>query len=53
VGQVDRGHPAASKLTLDAVAIGQGGRQLDHRISQPESPARGSLTMLEPRFCPG
>jgi hypothetical protein len=25
VGEVDRGHPAASELTLDAVAIGQGG----------------------------
>jgi hypothetical protein len=27
VGEVDRGHAAASELALDAVAIGQGGHE--------------------------
>jgi hypothetical protein len=27
VGEVDRGHAAASELALDAIAIGQGGRE--------------------------
>ena len=32
--QKHRGHPAASQLTLDAVAVGQGGLQTGERVGQ-------------------
>jgi hypothetical protein len=33
-GEIDGGHAAASELTLDAVAIGQGGREEVGRLGQ-------------------
>jgi hypothetical protein len=34
LGQVDRGHPAASELALERVAVGQGGRELLQGLGQ-------------------
>ena len=38
--QIDRGHAPAAELALDAVAVGQRGRQLAHSVSRQENPAR-------------
>jgi hypothetical protein len=34
VGEVDRGHTAASELALDAIAVGQGGREEGGSVGQ-------------------
>ena len=34
LGQVDRGHPARAKLALEAVAVGEGGRQMSEVLGQ-------------------
>ena len=34
MGQVDRGHPAATELALEQVAVGQKGRELGLGVDQ-------------------
>ena len=38
VGEIDGGHAAASELALDAIAIGQGGREEVGRLGQRGNP---------------
>ncbi len=48
LGEIDGGHAALAELALDAVAIGEGGRepfgQLSHGDSLPRRPAGGEGT---------
>src|SRR5882762_6587279 len=38
LGEVNCGHPAARKLTLDRVAVGEGGVQTDEKVVRSRSP---------------
>ena len=41
VGEIDRGHAAGAELALDAVAVGQGGRELGQRVGHAVSSSNG------------
>jgi hypothetical protein len=52
LGEVDRGHPSAAELALDAVAICQGGLQVGQCVGQEEN-LRGDVPILGSRLSPG